>query len=191
MKELKNGKLISTTDNSEIKVWIKKDNTIECEFTLKNGGESYDILEVRNNEVVALSGNNINFYDLNKRDKINSISGFESFKLNLGKKFCLVNDELLLVCGTNNIFLVDYKAYQLINKIGCESIVILYKLSNNFILSGQYNGDINQWQCNGRDIKLYSYKKTAHNSNVDSIFYLNNILLSGDYRGNIKFWELK
>ena len=68
MKELKNGKLISTTDNSEIKVWIKKDNTIECEFILKNVGVSYDILEVRKNEVVALSGNNINFYDLNRRE---------------------------------------------------------------------------------------------------------------------------
>ncbi len=58
-------------------------------------------------------------------------------------------------------------------------------------MSGQRNGDINQWQCNGRDAKLYSYKKTAHNSNVDSIFYLNNILFSGDKEGNIKFWELK
>ena len=176
MKELKNGKLISTMDNSEIKVWIKKDNTLESEFTLKNGGESYDILEVRKNEVVALSGNNINFYDLNKRDKINSISGFESFIGNVGKKFCLANDELLLVCGCNNIFLVDYKAYQLINKISCEGIKTLYKLTNNFILSGQENGDIRQWQCNGRDTKLFSYKKEAQNSKVNSIFNLNNIL---------------
>ena len=190
MKEVKNGKLISTMDNSEIKVWIKKDNTLECEFTLKNGGISYDILEVRKNEVVALSGNNINFYDLNKRDKINSISGFEPFHGNPGKKFCLVNDELLIVCGSNNMFLVDYKAYQLINKIGCKCITTLYKLSNNFILSRQRN-DINQWQCNGRDAKLYSYKKAAHKSEVYSIFYLNNILFSGDEEGNIKFWELK
>ena len=29
-------------------------NTLECEFTLNNGGESYDILEIRKNEVVAL-----------------------------------------------------------------------------------------------------------------------------------------
>ena len=180
MKELKSGKLISTMSNSEIKVWIKKNNTLECEFTLKNGGESFDILEVRNNEVVALSGNNINFYDLNKRDKIHSISGFESFNWNPGKKFCLANDELLLICGSNNIFLVDYKVYQLINKIECEGIVTLYKLSNNFIFSGQDNGDIKQWQCNGRDTKLYSNKKTAQNSGIFSIFYLNNILFSGD-----------
>ena len=191
MKELKSGKLISTMDNSDIKVWIKKDNNLECEFILKNGGVSYDILEIRKNEVVALSGNNINFYDLNKRDKINSISGFESFHLNPGKKFCLANDELLFVCGCNNIFLVDYKAYQLINKIGCEYIVTLYKISDNFIVSGQDNGDIRQWQCNGRDIKLYSYKKAAHNTNVDYIFNLNKILLSGDGSGNLKVWELK
>ena len=191
IKELKNGKLISTMDNSDIKVWIKKDNTLECEFTLKNGGESYDILEVRKNEVVALSGNNINFYDINKRDKINSISGFESFYGNPGKKFCLANDELLLVCGCKNIFLVDYKAYQLINKIGCEYIITLYKISDNFIFSGQNNGDIRQWQCNGRDIKLYSYKKSAHNTHIYSIFYLNKIIYSGDGYGNIKFWELE
>lgn len=91
-------------DNSDIKVWIKKNNNLECEFTLKNGGESYDILEIKKNEVVALSGNNINFYDLNKRDKICSISGFESFNLNPGKKFCKANEQLLLVCGNKNFF---------------------------------------------------------------------------------------
>ena len=29
----------------------KKNNTLENEFTLKNGSESYDILEIRKNEV--------------------------------------------------------------------------------------------------------------------------------------------
>ena len=191
MKELENGKLISTMDNSDIKIWIKKNNTLECEFSLKNGGVSYDILEIRKNEVVALSGNNINFYDLNKRDKIFSICGFESFNLNPGKKFCKANDELLLVCGSNNIFLVDYLAHQLISKIECEWVIGLYKLSNNFIFSGQDNGDIKEWKCNGRVLKLYSYKRAAHNSNTISIFRLNNIIISGDGSGNIKFWELK
>ena len=191
MKELENGKLISTMDNSDIKIWIKNNNTLECEFSLKNGGESYDILEIRKNEVVVLSGNDLNFYDLNKRDKISSISGFESFNLNPGKKFCNANDELLLVCGTNNIFLVDHLAHQLISKIECKSIIGLYKLSNNFIFSGQTNGDIRQWQYNGRDIKLYSYKKAAHNENIMSIFRLNNVIISGGSAGNIKFWEMK
>ena len=104
MKELENGKLISTMNNSDIKIWIKKNNTLECEFSLKNSNVSYDILEIRKNEVVAFSGNNINFYDLNKKDKIFSLSGFESVYLNPGKKFCKANDELLLVCGYNNIF---------------------------------------------------------------------------------------
>ena len=191
MKELENGKLISTMSNSDIKIWIKKNNTLECEFSLQKGGESYDILEIRKNEVVALSGNNINFYDLNKRDKIYSISGFESFNLNPGKKFCKANDQLLLVCGTNNIFLVDYFSHQLISKIECGFIIGLYRLSNNCIFSGQDNGDIRQWQCNGREIKLYSYKKAAHNANLMSIFRLYNRIISGDRIGNIKFWDFK
>jgi len=45
MKELQNSKLVSTMSNSDIKIWIKKDNNLECKFILKNGGESYDILE--------------------------------------------------------------------------------------------------------------------------------------------------
>lgn len=191
MKELENGKLISTMSNSDIKVWIKRNNTLECEFTIKNGGESYDILEIKKNEVVTLSGNNINFYDLNKRDKINSISGFESWSYNPGKKFCKANDELLLVCGTNNIFLVDFQAHQLIGKINCQNIVSLYKLSNNFVLSGQSNRDIKQWQCSGRDTKLFSYKNGALSSQVMSIFELNNIIITGDGKGEFKFWEFK
>ena len=191
MKELENGKLISTMDNSDIKIWIKKNNTLECEYSLKNGGESYDILEIKKNEVVALSGNNINFFDLNKRDKIYSISGFESFNLNPGKKFCKANDELLLVCGSNNLFLVDYQAHQLISKLECKDIIGLYKISNNYIFSGQINGDIKQWQSNGRDIKLYSYKKAAHNSWAMSIFNLGNLIISGDDKGSIKLWEFK
>ena len=142
MKELQSGKLISSMSNYDIKVWIKKNDTLECEFIIPNGGESYDILEIRKNEVVALSSTNVNFYDLNKRDKIYSISGFESFYGNYGIKFCKANDELLLVCGTNNIFLVDIKSYQIISNIECYYIEILYKVSNDFILSGQSNGDI-------------------------------------------------
>ena len=189
MKELESGKLISTMSNSDIKIWIKKNNNLECEFILKNGRESYDILEIKKDEVVALSGNNINFYDLNKRDKIASISGFESWNYNPGKKFCKANEELLLVCGVNNIFLVDYKAYQLISKIECQGIVMFYKISNNFILSGQDSGDIKQWQCNGRETKLYSYKNKGHDSAVSTIFKLNNNIFSGDNKGFIKFWN--
>ena len=104
MKELQSGKLISSMSNSDIKIWEKKNDKLECEFTLKNGGESFDILEIKKNEVVALSGNKINFFDLNKRDKIHSLSGFEAFNLNPGKKFCKVNDELLLICGIKIFF---------------------------------------------------------------------------------------
>ena len=57
MKELENGKLISTMSNSDIKIWIKKDNTLNCEFSIKNGGESYDILEISiNNNFVEYKG---------------------------------------------------------------------------------------------------------------------------------------
>ena len=188
MKELQSGKLISSMSNYDIKVWIKKNDTLECEFIIPNGGESYDILEIRKNEVVALSSKNLNFYDLNKRDKIYSISGFESFNLNPGRKFCKANDELLLVCGSNNIFLVDIKSYQLISKIECQNIVTLYKISNDFILSGQSNGDIKQWQCIGRETKLSSYKNKGNNSPVTAFLKLNEIILSGDKAGNIKFW---
>ncbi len=47
MKELENGKLISTMSNGDIKIWNKNNNTIECEFTLKNGAQSFDILEIK------------------------------------------------------------------------------------------------------------------------------------------------
>ena len=76
-----------------------------------------------------------------------------------------MNDELLLVCGTNNLFLVDIKAYQLINKIGCDDVITLYKISDKYVLSGHDNGLIKQWECNGRDTKLFSYKSSAHASN--------------------------
>ena len=191
MKELENGKLVSTMSDSNIKVWIKKNNTIECEFILNNDGESYDILEIKKDEVVALSKYNLNFYDLNKRDKIHSLSGFESFNLNPGRKFCKANDKLLIVCGSNNLFLVDIQSYQLIKTINCESIVSIYKVADNLVLSGQSNGDIKQWECNERDIKLFSYKNKAHQGNIMVIFKLNNFIISGCSGGEMKFWEFK
>jgi WD40 repeat protein len=190
MKELECGKLISTMSNNDIKIWIKNYNSLECQFTLKNGGESYDILEIRKNEVVAFSENNLNFYDLNKRDKICSIPGFEKPKYNPGQKFCQANEELLLVCGNKYIFLVDYKEYKLIGKIKCDGIITTYKSSNNFIFSGQYNGQINQWKCNGKELKLYSYKKKAHNHGVFSMLILNNVFISSD-KSSLKIWESK
>ena len=63
----------------------------------------------------TLSGNNINFFDLNKRNKINSISVLNHIYLIQLKNFCKANNGLLFVCGNKNIFLVDYQAYQLIN----------------------------------------------------------------------------
>ena len=191
MKELENGKLISTMSDSNIKIWMKKNNTIECKFVLNNGGESYDILEIKNNEIVALSGNNLNFYDLDKRDKIYSLSGFESFYLNPGRKFCKVNDKILLVSGNNNLFLVDIQSYQMIKKIICNLIITLYKISDNLVLSGQSNGDIKQWECNGKDIKLYSYKNKAHQGNIMGILKINNFIISGSSEGEMKFWEFK
>ena len=189
MKELNSGKLISTMSNSEIKVWIKKNNTLECEFKINNGGESYDILEIKKDEVVTLSGNNINFYDLNKRDKIHSISGFEPFNWNPGKKFCKANEELLLVCGNSSLFLVDSQAYQLISKIESKPTLTLYKISNDFVLSG-HDGYIKQWQCNGRDVKLYSYKNQIDSGRVFAIFKLNNTIISGSSEGVMKFWTV-
>ena len=127
---------------------------------------------------------------MDKRDNIHSISGFESFNLNPGKKFCKMNDELLLVCGTNNLFLVDIKAYQLINTIECDNIITLYKISDKYVLSGHDNGLIKQWECNGRDTKLFSYKSSAHASNyVTTIFKIDDLIISGDSSGYIKLWN--
>ena len=136
-----------------------------------------------------MSGKNINFYDLNKRDKINSISGFETFHVNPGKKFCKVNDELLIVCGNTNIFLVDCQACQLISKINCGYIYTLYKIDTNFVFSGHENGNIKQWQCNGRDTKLFSYKNGTDKSAAISLFKLNNFIISEDSNGEFKFWN--
>ena len=154
-------------------------------------GESYDILEIKKDEVVALSKYNLNFYDLNKRDKIYSLSGFESFYANPGRKFCKVNDKILLVCGSNNLFLVDIQAYQLIKQVECQRISTLCKVSDDFVLSGQYCGDIKQWEVDGRVIKLYSYKNKAHQGEVYEIFKLNNFIISGCSKGEMKFWEFK
>ena len=98
---------------------------------------------------------------------------------------------MLLVCGSKNIFLVDILAYQLLNKIECQSIVTLYKVSNNFVFSGQSNGDIKQWDCVGRDVKLYSYKNQGHSPSVVAIFRFNDIIVSGGRGGDLKFWEYK
>jgi len=86
-------------------------------------------------------------------------------------------------------FLVDLKSYQLINKIQCPYITTLYKISNEFVFSGQQNGDIKQWKCNGRDSILFSYKNEGHPSEIWSFFELNNIIFSGGQKGDIKFWE--
>ena len=82
------------------------------------------------------------------------------------------------------------QAYQLISKIECNYIITLYKLSNNYILSGQNNGDIKQWKCNRRKVTLHSYKKDAHNGGkISSMFLLSNLVMSADNLGAIKIWK--
>ncbi len=111
MKELENGNLISAMSDGNIKVWKFVNNEIKCEFSLNNEIISNDILEIQKNIVVVHGFTQIYFFDLNKRERIKSISGFEFNSYNVGKKFCKVNDELLLIYGKKNLYIVDILSY--------------------------------------------------------------------------------
>jgi len=186
--ELKNQNLVSISIDKTIRFWDMKNyqqiNLIEEDDYI------YDILEIKNNIIAYDCGNSINFFDINKNDKINKIKNIENNNYPT-VKFCLINENILLYGSDKLIYIFNIDKYELINTIIIEETEIFFhKLSENIFLIGNFEGNIIQYKYKNKNIEKISVKIKAHQKNISCLYNLNNgIILSGDWDGFLNIWK--
>ena len=192
IKELKNNKLISVSDSYEIFIWdFNKNENYFIEFILKDEDEIWDFLEIKFNIIVVdiCDQNIINFWDLNKKQKIKTIDSIEIFG-NYGNKFSLLNENILLY-GSDSIYVIDIINYKIINNFSTDFYSNSLLVLNNNIFSVHNNGNIYQWKFENNKLIIVNEKIKAHQNKILNIIkYNENILITSDSQGLIKIWNL-
>ena len=192
IKELKNNKLISVSDSYEIFIWeFNKNENYFIEFILKDEDEIWDFLEIKFNIIVVdiCDQNIINFWDLNKKQKIKTIDSIEIFG-NYGNKFSLLNENILLY-GSDSIYVIDLINFNIINNFSTDFYSNSLLVLNNNIFSVHNNGNIYQWKFENNKLIIVNEKIKAHQNKILNIIkYNENILITSDSQGLIKIWYL-
>lgn len=192
IKELKNNKLISVSDSYEIFIWdFNKNENYFIEFILKDEDEIWDFLEIKFNIIVVdiCDQNIINFWDLNKKQKIKTIDSIEIFG-NYGNKFSLLNENILLY-GSDSIYVIDIINYKIINNFSTDFYSNSLLVLNNNIFSVHNNGNIYQWKFENNKLIIVNEIIKAHQNKILNIIkYNENILITSDSQGLIKIWNL-
>ena len=156
-------------------------------------GGCYTILQIKENEICYIEGNNstIGFYDFvekKNRPSLANISVICRGSLNL----IMISENLLLIPGENKISLININEYKIIKIIevpGSNWILGVCALNKNMILTGDYSKAINQWKIEGDNLKLIAKKEKAHNGNISLICNLGNgYIASGSDDSSIIIW---
>ena len=194
--ELKNENLLSCSFDKTIKLWKKKENNY-FNINLINNNFAFNILEIKENIIVYddVSNMKINFYDLNNNLLLTTLNFIYVIYFNIGNRFCLINENILLYFGYNNtIYIIDINKYEIKNIITYNDsyIVNSYKINENEFLTGDYNGCIKHWVYENDNIKFLSCKNNIHLQYICSIVIFNsNYILTGSGDKLIKLWKFK
>ena len=190
IKELKNNKLISVSDSYEIFIWeFNKNENYFIEFILKDEDEIWDFLEIKFNIIVVdiCDQNIINFWDLNKKQKIKTIDSIEIFG-NYGNKFSLLNENILLY-GSDSIYVIDIINFTIINNFSTDFYSNSLLVLNNNIFSVHNNGNIYQWKFENNKLIIVNEIIKAHQNKILNIIKYENFIITSDSQGLIKIWN--
>ena len=193
--ELHNENLLSCSYDKTLKLWEKKENNY-FNKNLINNNFAFNIIEIKPNIIVYddVSNMKISFYNLNNNQIIATFNLIFVIYFNIGNRFCLINENILIYFGYNNtIYIIDINIYEIKNIITYNDsyIVNSYKINQNEILTGDYNGCIRHWVYENENIKFLSCKNNIHLQYICTIVILNsNYILTGSGDKLIKLWEI-
>ena len=191
--ELNNNKLATCGAEKKIKIWEKHNDKYVNTLTINNFDWIEDILEYDNNKIISSSAlnNEINFWDLENNIILASIKDIESteWNNNLNK----LNDLIILVNGKEFLYLINYKTFELVNKIKTEfQNYCNLKLNNNSVLIGDKKGNISEYKYDetNKILNLNLINKNSHKGCIFSIILFNNKeIISASEDKTIKIWN--
>ena len=104
----------------------------------------------------------------------------------------MMTKDLLLVAGENKMTIINTNSHSVVRSIdvsGSSSIYAACLLTDDTLLTCDYNLRIIQWKIEGDDLILISKKENAHDSRINTIKQLGNgLILSVDNNGEVKIW---
>ena len=191
--ELNNYKIATCGAEKKIKFWEKFNDKYVNSMTINYFDWIEDILEYETNKIISSSALNeeITFWDLDNNKIIGNIKKIESteWNNNLNK----LNNEIILVNGKEYLYLINFKNFELVNKIKTEfQNYCNLKLKDNNILIGDKKGNISEYiyDENNKSLNLKIFKKSSHNKCIFSIILNDNKeIISASEDKTIKFWK--
>ena len=191
--ELNNYKIATCGAEKKIKFWEKFNDKYVNSMTINYFDWIEDILEYETNKIISSSALNeeITFWDLDNNKIIGNIKKIESteWNNNLNK----LNNEIILVNGKEYLYLINFKNFELVNKIKTEfQNYCNLKLKDNNILIGDKKGNISEYiyDENNKSLNLKIFKKSSHNGCIFSIILNDNEeIISASEDKTIKFWK--
>ena len=198
LKELLNKNIIFTSENNSLLIYNKDliNDNYQLNYKIEDNDYSIELLEIKKNFIVTINyKNSISFFDLNNRKKINNIKNLDINKTFFGNHLCLINKNILLICGTIFLYLIDINNYQIINEIKSNFNLSLCLL-NNFNLYENYNNYlliidnkyIKQYKIVNNNIELMSSKINKFYDNI-VIQFNNDTIISGGIKKLIHIWK--
>ena len=198
LKELLNKNIIFTSENNSLLIYNKDliNDNYQFNYKIEDNDYSIELLEIKKNFIVTINyKNSISFFDLNNRKKINNIKNLDINKTFFGNHLCLINKNILLICGTIFLYLIDINNYQIINEIKSNFNLSLCLL-NNFNLYENYNNYlliidnkyIKQYKIVNNNIELMSSKINKFYDNI-VIQFNNDTIISGGIKKLIHIWK--
>ena len=162
----------------------------KIKYDNKQIGQYYEMICVTPEELV-ISGNEkkIQFFELKSRKLKEIIKLNRNICWSPCNLLCMMNERCLCVGGENKITIIDVYNKNIINEIKESGVnMCLYKLNDTTLLSGNDNGEIDQWKIDGNNLCFLNKKQKAHNKCIRDIIRFNNSIISCSDDYLIKIW---
>jgi WD40 repeat protein len=180
--EIKKGNLISCSKDNSIRIYKKNENNNNLYTNIKTitlHKRIYNILEINPNIVVnTIYGESLMFWDFTRNRKF--LAKINNLILcGWNKTLCKINEELLFAGGANCVYIIDIKNYKKIGLInGIQGALAIYKMNNNNILIGNYNGNIYEMKYENNKFELIGRVQAFKERIYDIIERNNTIFIS-------------
>lgn len=189
--------ILSVDSDGYIKIYKEENEKYEKKLELKDNNSLMDAIQIDNNIIAVYSLGNyeINFWDINEKNKKGSIKEIGTeYSRDVIKKY---KDKFLLIFGSVYIYIIDIIKLELIKKIKLEdkycAITCVHNYNTNFYLTGCFgnffNFNLDEQNIN---IKVTSSKNECHGKDILTFINIlnNGKIISGSEDGKVKIWKI-
>ena len=104
----------------------------------------------------------------------------------------MMTKDLLLATGENKLSIININLHSIIRTIdvsGSSWISCACMLSENMLLTGDWNKRIIQWKIEGDNLQLISKKENAHENRICTLSKIGNgLIISASFDNFVKIW---